>query len=260
MQMKILFYTFCISTFYSYMAVAQPIIDFKEKVHDFANIPEGSLATHEFTFTNTGNEPLIISSVRASCGCTTPYWTKEPILPGEKGVISASYNSKGRPGSFNKSITVTSNSSQPSTTLSIKGIVVTSENIQKIFSEKELENSPKLELEKIVSHLGKVEKGQSVMVKINLKNTGKTPLVINGIKSQCNCVSIDPSSNKSIDPNKSHTLILTYKPRSLGKTDEVVSLFSNDIHNPEIKVTLNGEIVDNLSQESLIKESGGFQF
>ena len=67
------------------------------------------MAVHEFVFTNNGNQPLVLTAVKASCGCTTPSWTKEPVLPGQSGHIKASYNSKNRPGRFHKSITITSN-------------------------------------------------------------------------------------------------------------------------------------------------------
>lgn len=96
---------------------------FEREVHDFGNMVEGVNAIYEFEFTNTGKEPLIIQNVRASCGCTTPSWTKEPIAPGQKGKIKAAYNSQGRPGAFNKAITVTSNAKTPTKVLYIKGNV-----------------------------------------------------------------------------------------------------------------------------------------
>ena len=69
------------------------------------------------------NKPLIIKNVRASCGCTTPLWPKEPIMPGKEAVIKAVYNSKGRVGNFNKAITITSNADTPTKVLYIKGTI-----------------------------------------------------------------------------------------------------------------------------------------
>ncbi|MCH8330360.1 MAG: DUF1573 domain-containing protein [Bacteroidetes bacterium] len=103
-----------------------PALAFTKEVHDFGTIEEGLKYTHEFTFINTGKEPLIIKNVRASCGCTTPIWPKEPILPGQEGVVKAVYNSKGRPGKFNKAITITSNASTPTKVVYIKGNVTKS--------------------------------------------------------------------------------------------------------------------------------------
>ncbi len=103
--------------------VNAPVFEFDAKVHDFGEVPEGPKYEHVFNFTNNGKEPLIISNVRASCGCTTPSWPREPVLPGASSSIKAIYNSKGRPGKFNKSITITSNASTPTTVVYIKGTV-----------------------------------------------------------------------------------------------------------------------------------------
>lgn len=99
-------------------------IKFNKNSHDFGMITEtNGNATTVFEFTNTGVKPLIIRNVSSSCGCTTPEWTKKPVLPGQKGTIKAIYNPKNRPGSFNKSITVYSNAEKPRVKLTIKGVV-----------------------------------------------------------------------------------------------------------------------------------------
>jgi hypothetical protein len=99
-------------------------ITFTEESFDFGTInEEKGPVTHEFSFTNTGAQPVIIQGVKASCGCTTPDWTKDPVLPGKKGVVKATYNPAGRPGPFNKSITVTSNAENATVVLIIKGSV-----------------------------------------------------------------------------------------------------------------------------------------
>jgi len=101
-----------------------PVFEFMEESFDFGNdIIDGEKKTHTFKFTNTGESPLIIEKVKASCGCTTPNWPKTPIAPGEVGEITATYNSKGRPGKFNKAIRVTSNAATPTKVLYIKGEV-----------------------------------------------------------------------------------------------------------------------------------------
>jgi Protein of unknown function (DUF1573) len=103
---------------------AQGILKFEAESHDFGKVKEGQIATYEFKFTNTGNAPIIISNARPSCGCTTPDWTKEPIMPGKPGKVTASFNSQGRPGPFFKTITVESNAETPSLQLTIKGEVI----------------------------------------------------------------------------------------------------------------------------------------
>lgn len=95
----------------------------EQKSHDFGTIEEGVQATHTFTFKNIGNAPLVLNSVRASCGCTTPKWTKDAIAPGEEGTITAIYNSKGRPGNFTKTITINHNGEGGTEFLTIRGVV-----------------------------------------------------------------------------------------------------------------------------------------
>jgi len=101
----------------------KPAFKFETETHDFGTVTEGPKYEYEFKFTNTGKEPLIINNVRASCGCTTPVWPREPIPPGQESTIKAVYNSKGRPGKFNKAITISSNATTPSKVLYIKGNV-----------------------------------------------------------------------------------------------------------------------------------------
>ena len=96
---------------------------FENESHDFGVIPEGPQAKFDFEFTNTGKEALILTDVHASCGCTTPVWPKEPILPGTKSKITAVYNTKGRGGNFAKSITIKSNAKSGDKVITIKGSV-----------------------------------------------------------------------------------------------------------------------------------------
>ncbi len=105
-------------------ANAQPKITFKTIDFDFGNIKEDKgIATAEFDFKNTGNQPLIVNNVKASCGCTTPEWNKEPIAPGKSGTIKVAYNPQNRPGAFMKSINVYSNTDPSVINLTIKGTV-----------------------------------------------------------------------------------------------------------------------------------------
>ena len=102
----------------------QPSISFDETTHDFGKFKEADgTVTHKFEFVNTGGGDLIIQNVSASCGCTAPSWTREPIPPGGKGFVAATYNPAGRPGAFRKYITVISNSNPGSVRLTIAGEV-----------------------------------------------------------------------------------------------------------------------------------------
>ncbi len=99
-------------------------IEFDKMIHDFGQIPEGPVATNVFKFKNTGNKEITLQSVKASCGCTAPTWTKTPVKPGESGEISVAYNSQGRPGHFTKSITVVYDTAATPVILTIKGEVL----------------------------------------------------------------------------------------------------------------------------------------
>lgn len=99
------------------------VFSWESAVHDFGKIKQGVPVTHEFTFTNTGSTPLVITNVQASCGCTTPAWSKDPIPPGGKGFIKATFNAASM-GGFNKTVTVMANVENGFKQLSIKGEVV----------------------------------------------------------------------------------------------------------------------------------------
>jgi hypothetical protein len=90
---------------------------------DFGQIKQGLPVSHEFSFTNTGEIPLIISSVQASCGCTVTSYTKDPIAPGSTGFVKATYNA-AKVGQFTKSVTVNANTEESIVQLTIKGEVV----------------------------------------------------------------------------------------------------------------------------------------
>lgn len=96
-------------------------VAFKSDSYDFGTIPEGPAAEHVFMFTNTGKEPIVIERVQPSCGCTAPDWTKEPVAPGKQGMVKATYGTQGRPGHFEKNMTVFTNAGVKS--VSFKGTV-----------------------------------------------------------------------------------------------------------------------------------------
>lgn len=107
---------------------AGPVIEFDKDVHDYGNIEQHGNGVCEFTVTNTGTEPLIISQAKGSCGCTVPSYEKEPIMPGQSSTIKVKYDTK-RVGPINKSVTITSNAvNAPTKVLRIKGTVAASES------------------------------------------------------------------------------------------------------------------------------------
>jgi len=106
----------------------QAAVSFEKEVHDFGKIKEDAgKVEYRFMFTNTGQTPLIITKVQASCGCTSPSWTEKPILPGQQGFVNAVFDPQNRPGNFNKSITVESNAVNARVVLRIQGEVLARE-------------------------------------------------------------------------------------------------------------------------------------
>lgn len=95
---------------------------FENETIDYGKVALGSEGTRTFEFTNVGNAPLIIKDIKSTCGCTVPKKPEAPIMPGQKGQIEVSYDTK-RPGGFSKQITVLSNAKRPRTMLKIKGFI-----------------------------------------------------------------------------------------------------------------------------------------
>ena len=112
---------FCAFTYAN--AQKQADIKFDKTTMDFGKFPESNpVQKCTFTFTNTGNAPLIINQAIASCGCTVPEYTKEPVAPGKSGTINVTYNGKGKfPGYFKKTITIRTNGKTEMTRLYISG-------------------------------------------------------------------------------------------------------------------------------------------
>jgi hypothetical protein len=100
-----------------------PEIKFSSLEHDYGTVKQGGDGNCVFKFKNIGSEVLILSDVRKSCGCTTPTWSKEPVLPGQSGEIKVGYDTKNI-GQFSKNITVISNANNGTVVLTIKGNVV----------------------------------------------------------------------------------------------------------------------------------------
>lgn len=103
----------------------KPVISFEKKEHDFGTLLQGEVVTYSFHFTNTGDVPLLISSVNSSCGCTVGDYPHDPIAPGKGGAIKVTYDSKGHHGFQSRSLTVMSNAIPAKTILRIKGKVQT---------------------------------------------------------------------------------------------------------------------------------------
>ena len=231
------------ASFTAHSVMAQGEIKFEKENHNFGVINEGVQAKYDFVFVNTGNQPVIIQSVNASCGCTTPFYTKEPILPNKKGIISASFDSNGRPGIFNKSVTVVSNAKNGNLSLTIQGEV-------KGKTQEQIEASKIiLTLDKQSHDFGNIQAGQTVAQKFTVKNTGKADLTISSVQSDCRCVTHTISKN-TLKAGETATLELRYTPTGVKDVKNNVNIFSNDNITGVTKILLSA----NIGGVSIMKE------
>ena len=104
-------------------ATEAPVMKFAETSYDFGSIQEGEVVTHTFAFTNTGKTPLVIERAFASCGCTVPDWPRKPVAPGASGEIKVEFNSRGKAGPQQKTITINANTQPRESVVSLVGIV-----------------------------------------------------------------------------------------------------------------------------------------
>jgi len=104
--------------------VSTPNIEMLETSFDFGEIQQGESVTHEFILKNSGDAELIITAAKGSCGCTVPEWPKSPISEGEEAVIKVTFNSAGKSGKQNKTVTLVSNSIPNTKVISIIGNVI----------------------------------------------------------------------------------------------------------------------------------------
>ncbi len=239
-------------------ALAQGKLNFVKDNHDFGEVPEGKVATHEFEFVNTGNQPLVISNVQASCGCTTPFWTKEPVMPGKKGSVKASFNSAGRPGNFSKSVTVTSNATEPTKVLTFKGTVVGKDQMPTV-TEEQKKNSATITYDRTTLNLGRLEVGQSTTARFNVTNTGKSNLEIFDARTTVIYGSTWRLSKPTLKPGESATLEVTMAPRQKGELNETITVSSTDYNNYFTKLIVKADVVEPASQGVMKQSAAPFK-
>ena len=156
-------------------AASQAVIIFEQQRYDFGTIQEQlGPVTHNFVFRNTGNEPLIISRVRTSCGCTVPEYSEEPIAPNEQGSIKITFNPVGRPGEFSKPIYVYSNTVPERTILRIIGKVVQEGEVSDMQYAYRIGD---VALKSLHFSLSKIVKGRVVEDSMAIVNVGSESLV-----------------------------------------------------------------------------------
>ena len=109
-------------------AATLPVLTFADSSHNFGNATEGEKLTHDFSFTNTGKSPLTINGAKGSCGCTIANYPHEPVAPGKTGVLTAIFNTEGKQGHQEKTITVSANTARGTQLLFIQADIAASKN------------------------------------------------------------------------------------------------------------------------------------
>lgn len=248
-NMKKIVSTLCMALVAVAMMAQQPVITFDKTEHDFGKIAEdGGRVSTVFTFKNEGMAPLVLSNVRASCGCTTPTWTKEPIEPGQTGSITVTYNPNGRPGRFQKTVTITSNASEATKKVYIKGEVLPK---QVKPTSKMTVAVGSLNMKSKTLDLGKVRKGD--MAQGELEYTTLTPeehhvaLLVNA-PDLVNQVTLEQVKTEEI--GKFIFAIDTKKVKVVGpySANVFVVVDGKKVLTDEFKLTINADIEEDFSQ------------
>lgn len=211
--------------------LSPPQITLPESSHDFGDLEEGDVATHNFVVKNSGGSQLVLERVGTSCGCTAALPEKKEIAPGDTTTIEVSFNSKNRAGqSVHKTVTVYSNDPDHSQTrLTITGSVT--------------QRGPRLQ---IIPPSWDVDvlSPESVKIKhLTLKNYGGQELVINRIDGGINCTATADTFPITIAPGETERLEVTCQPKiAKGIINEKITVESNDPKNPQSDISLVGYI------------------
>lgn len=229
------------------VAYAQPKIQFTKTKHEFGTIKEdGGLAQVTFTFKNTGNQPLKLSKVQASCGCTTPSWTKDAIQPGKTGVVKAAYNPMNRPGKFAKTVTVMSNAQPSVAVLQISGNVTPRKKGPKDWYPIALGN---LRFKTNSVWFGDMMHDSKKNVKTTiLYNEGTEAITLDLASIKLPKYATVKADKAVIKPKETATLTFTYDASQRNDWDYVYNSFmlkTNDKKQPMKRMSMGGYIKEN---------------
>jgi hypothetical protein len=206
-----------------------------------------------FEFTNTGNAPLQIQNVQPTCGCTTPEWSKEPVKPGAKGFIKATFNPEGRPGSFDKSINISTNAGP--VTISFSGVV--SPKAPGLQDEYRTAMG-NLRFKTTHASFGSISPGTTRKVTLEFINTGTSPVTIGMSKiPDFLSVLVNP---KTIKPNQRGSIDVFYdakKKNDWGFILDYLPITLNSKQDPQFKLTISANINEDFSKLTQAQRENG---
>ncbi|NBC83832.1 MAG: DUF1573 domain-containing protein [Bacteroidetes bacterium] len=226
-----------------------PNIDFHKLEHDFGTIEEtDGKVNYKFEFTNIGSKPVIVSNVHASCGCTTPEWTKQPVLPGTSGFVEVSYNPANRPGPFRKSITITSNAVNSPITLYIKGNVKGEEkSIMRNYRYK----IGDLRLTSNHISLGNIANGETGSTTVDVMNSSNHNLALS-FKNVPDYITIEAQPN-TLKSQESGQIKVTFNAAQINDWDFIlnrIELLLNNQQVPDNRISVSAVVVEDFSDLS----------
>ena len=228
------------------MLAQDPVITFDKTTHDFGKINEADgRVTTVFTFTNQGMSPLVLSNVRASCGCTTPKWPHNPIEPGQTGEITVTYNPNGRPGKFQKTITVTSNATEQTMRIFIKGEVIP-RSAQPVNRYAVTFGELSLKADKIA--FGTVNKGETAQKSIEYANQTKENVTV---ETQDAAYAYAQATLNPIEPGKSGQLMVQFDANACpmyGPVQQTVLLRVNGKADPAYAINVTADVREDFSK------------
>lgn len=217
---------------------------FKEVVHDFKTVKEeGGPVSCIFEFSNTEKVPIIIQSVKASCGCTTPFWTREPVLPGQKGLVKTTFNPRNRRGTFSKSITVTTN-------LGVKKLLIKGEVAPrpKTLAELYPKRMGHLRVETAYVMFGDITKNQKDTVVLKTANDSHERINIS-FADLPDYIHID--AKKVMEPQEKSTISIVYdgaKTSFYGFKNDMIQVFVNGEKRNSHSFVVTATVLDDFTQ------------
>jgi len=222
---------------------------FDKTVHDFGRIKEeGGKVTYKFKFKNTGKKPIIIKNVQSTCGCTTPEWSKAPVVPGKEGYVSAQFDPHQRPGSFNKQIKVYNNITTQPIVLDVKGDVIPkTKQVADIYRHKVGD----IRLKSRHVAFARIYNTQTKTQSVEFINDSDKPVTITfneKYKKVHLKVSVSP---KTIAPKKKGKIVITYdasKKNSWGYRADRIPLILNGQAAPGYPLSISATIVEDFSK------------
>jgi hypothetical protein len=234
-------------TLCGYSQQREASISFKEESFNFGSIKAADgPVNHVFEFTNTGSTPLIIQNVETSCGCTTPEWTKQPVLAGAKGHIKVSFNPEGRSGAIDKTITISSNATKSPVYLKITGSI-----IPKTLPVQDEYRYAVGDLHFKMSQVsfGTIKPEDTKNMKVDLINSGKEPVKLAFVNIPAFLtVKAEP---ETLQPNQKGTLTITYNAAKRNDWDfliDYVYMSLNGKKDANYKLTITATIEDDYSK------------